>query len=264
MKTESSTGERSVTVSTTVRATPATVFGILTDPDRFTDWIQGRATFEPEAGSPFSIDFPQFETVIRGEVVEVVPERRVVFTWGVAEGEQHPWFPPGSSTLSIELDALDDGRTRVTLVHGDLPEREVSPHHQGWRFHLDRMDLWANRVQLADRLAPRLEAWRAAWSESDDEARAERLARCCAESLRYADEYAELEGRDLLSRHIGNAIRMMPVSRLETGAPRVNRGLALVEWRVVADEEEETPHRGHLVIEADDEGRFRRVTSFRG
>jgi len=263
MKTESATGERSVEVSTTVRATPATVWGILTDADRFSDWIQGHATFEPKAGSRFSIDFPQFETVIRGEVVEVAPERRIVFTWGVAEGEQHPWFPPGSSTLSIELAPIAAGRTKVSLVHGDLPEREVSPHHDGWRFHLDRMDLWANRVQLSDRLAPRLDAWCAAWSESDDQARSEHLARCCTENLRYADEYAELEGREMLAQHVGNAIRTMPASRLETGAPRVNRGLALVEWRVMT-EDDDVLHRGHLVVEADDAGRFRRVTNFRG
>lgn len=73
--------------------------------------------------------------VARGEVVELVPDRRIVFTWG---WEGHPTLPPGSSTVTIEL-TPSDGATLVTLTHANLPMGESGLHRDGWNHYLARL-----------------------------------------------------------------------------------------------------------------------------
>ena len=69
----------------------------------------------------------------KGEFEELVPDRKVVFSWGwVGNGV----VPPGSSTVEIELVEVSDG-TVITLTHRDLPEAETSAHRSGWERHLD-------------------------------------------------------------------------------------------------------------------------------
>ena len=53
----------------------------------------------------------------RGEFVELDPPHRLVFTWG---WQDNPVVPPGSTTVEVTLQAIDDG-TLVRLVHRGLP-----------------------------------------------------------------------------------------------------------------------------------------------
>ena len=76
------------------------------------------------------------ENIARGEYVEVVPNSRVVFTWGW-EGEGHP-VPPGSTTVTITLTPDGDG-TVVTLRHSGLAVDERQIHTQGWERFLPRL-----------------------------------------------------------------------------------------------------------------------------
>jgi len=216
------TDTREVRVSRYIEATPGTVFGILSDAARFSEWIQGTASFEPRAGSELTIRFPNFDTVVSGKVLEVVPDERLVLSWGVSR-------PEGEGT-------------RVELVHADLPtEEEVEQHRAGWRFHVGRLDLVANRAEVGERLPEVLDAWCAAWSESDDDRRAELLEHCCADDVRYADEWATLDGRERLSLHIANSLRFMPGARLSlAGDPAICRGEVLAPWSVGPAEAKDT------------------------
>ena len=71
----------------------------------------------------------------RGEFVELVPDRRVVFTWGWIGYEN---LPPGSSTVEIELRADGDG-TILVLTHGPLPDEELPQQRMGWNHYLPRL-----------------------------------------------------------------------------------------------------------------------------
>jgi len=76
--------------------------------------------------------------------VEVIPYRRVVFTWGWEGGKEGSSpVPPGSSTVEITLTPDGDG-TIVRLVHRDLPEGERDKHAQGWELYLDRLAVVAS------------------------------------------------------------------------------------------------------------------------
>jgi len=262
VRIESETTQDEVRVSTVIQAGASTVFGILSDPARFSDWIQGEAEFSPAEGSPFQVRFPQFETVISGEVVEIVPNRRMVLSWGVAEGHQSGWFPVGSSRVEIDLQE-EDGGTRLTLRHSGLPEKEVPPHQGGWRFHVSRLDLKANRAALEARLPSTFAHWCQAWQEKDADRRGELLNSCTSDQIEYSDEYAQLRGRDQLSLHIGNSLQYVPWTRLEMGPPLICRGEALVEWTLVGDDGA-VAEAGSLHCYTDPEGLLTRVTSFWG
>ena len=119
----------------TIAARPETVFRLLTDPHEYVRWKGHLAQLEPRAGGDFRVDFPEDKGTVSGEFVEVVPNRRVVFTWGWQDNQI---VPPGSSTVEIDLEPDGNG-TRLRLVHRGLPEGAISAHTEGWDYFLPRL-----------------------------------------------------------------------------------------------------------------------------
>lgn len=125
-----------------VDATPETVFGFFTEPEKLTRWLAVEATLDPRpggrnqqvhtgdgegSGGPYHMV---------GEFVEVSPPDRVVFTWGFTDAAVG--VPPGSTVVEVTL--VREGRgTRVRLVHRDLPASELDSHAGGWTEMLDRL-----------------------------------------------------------------------------------------------------------------------------
>lgn len=253
-----------VELSIVIEASPETVFSILSDPTRFSGWLDGDAEFDPTPGSPFSIRFPQFSTVIEGELVELVQDEKIAFTWGVSEGHQAAWLPPGSTRLDLAL-TPEGGGTRVTLTHSGLPtDEEIRQHAAGWRFHLSRLQLFANRSQLGDTLGSTIATYFRAWSETDPEARMELLEACCAEDIELKDEYAAFDGRERLSRHIGNTQQFVPEAAAELdGEVRICRGEVLIPWKIL-NAEGDVMYRGIDYALVSPEGTLQRVVGFWG
>lgn len=79
----------------------------------------------PRAGGIFRIADPSGAR-IEGTYVEVIPDRKVVFTWGGVEG-----LEPGQSTVEFVLDR-DGNATLLRLRHYGLPEPSVDSHHRIW------------------------------------------------------------------------------------------------------------------------------------
>jgi uncharacterized protein YndB with AHSA1/START domain len=118
-----------------VDASPDTIFGLLTVPDRHTRWLGTEAALDPRPGGAYRVLVAgQFPTV--GEFVEVVPNEKVVFTFGW-DAPGHP-VGPGSSTVEISLHP-EGGKTRVRLVHSGLPDDQVGIHDQGWSHYVGRL-----------------------------------------------------------------------------------------------------------------------------
>lgn len=118
----------------TIAARPETVFRLLTDPHEYVRWKGELARLEPRAGGTFHVDFKE-KGIVDGEFVEVIPSRRVVFTWG---WKDNAMVPPGSSTVEIDLEPDGQG-TRLRLVHRGLPEGAVASHAEGWDYFLPRL-----------------------------------------------------------------------------------------------------------------------------
>lgn len=122
-----------------IQASPQTVFGFLTDPAKMVRWMGTQATFDPHPGGTYRVNIT-WGVCARGQVVEVVPYTRVVFTWGW-EGDIFP-VPPGASTVEITLEPDGNG-TLVRLTHRDLPPDMPAVHSLGWQHYLPRLAIAA-------------------------------------------------------------------------------------------------------------------------
>ncbi len=118
-----------------IAARPETVFAFFTDPTKMVRWKGQNATLDPRPGGIYRVEIND-RHIARGAYVELVPNRRVVFSWGW-EGQGNP-VPPGSSTVEVTLVPDGDG-TILRLVHRDLPAEERGPHTQGWEHYLGRL-----------------------------------------------------------------------------------------------------------------------------
>jgi len=110
-------------------ARPATIFPFLTDPAQHVRWMGTEAELDPRVGGVYRV-------LAQGDFVEVVPDRKVVFTFGWDE-PNHP-IPARSTEVEITL-TPDGDKTRVRLVHRGLPDDAVNDHTQGWDHYLDRL-----------------------------------------------------------------------------------------------------------------------------
>lgn len=124
-----------VEISVRIAAKPSTVFRYFTDPERMVRWQGVRAQLDPRPGGDYLVDITGRDVAI-GRYVEVVPDERVVFTWG---WEGNSGVPPGSTTVEVTLRPEGDD-TLVTLVHSGLPNRDAAESHEtGWHHYLDRL-----------------------------------------------------------------------------------------------------------------------------
>jgi uncharacterized protein YndB with AHSA1/START domain len=124
-----------VTCEVVVPAGPDEVFRWFVEPQLLARWIGIRAVLEPRPGGRFRFEITDGEWC-SGRYLEVVPGKRVVFTWGWDSGAIP--VPPGSSTVEVDLREHPEG-TQVRLVHRDLAP-EVRPlHAEGWSRFLPRL-----------------------------------------------------------------------------------------------------------------------------
>jgi uncharacterized protein YndB with AHSA1/START domain len=246
--------ERTVTIA----ARRETVFRYFTDSQRFAAWWGAGSSIEPRPGGAVHIRYPN-AVVAGGEVVEITPVERVVFTYGFEGGQP---IPIGASRVTITLEETPRG-TLVRLKH-ELPTAQVRDEHvQGWRYQLA---VFANVVAqeahagigaLADRFF-------ATWSETDAARRRAELEGVALETLAFRDPYSCTEGLDDLNAHIAASQRFMPgVVLSRAGQARHCQGLALVDWEVKGPDGG-VRAKGTNVFELAPDGRIARVTGIWG
>lgn len=123
-----------IIVTRRIAAPPSVVYTYLTNSEKWARWQGVSATIEAIRGGLFSLTMAN-GTTARGEFVELIPDHRVVFTWGWID---HPGVPPGSSTVEIDLLPEGDG-TLLRLTHRGLPSDEVAIHTAGWNHYSSRL-----------------------------------------------------------------------------------------------------------------------------
>jgi uncharacterized protein YndB with AHSA1/START domain len=123
-----------ITVERQIDAPPEVVYAYLTESTRWARWQGVSAKIEAVPGGAFRTTMVN-GLIAEGTFVELVPNRRVRFTWG---WQGSSTMPPGSSTVTLDLVA-DAGGTMVTLTHDGLVVEERSVHEAGWRHYLTRL-----------------------------------------------------------------------------------------------------------------------------
>lgn len=145
-----------VEVSMRVPGTPPDVFGFFTDPARYVQWMGSEAELEPVPGGVYRVRMPDgFEAA--GRFLEVDRPHLVVFSWGFAhdgaaartrhEGGEPGGaavMPAGSTRVTVTL-VEEDGGTRLTLRHEDLPSPRLREGHDvAWNTYLPRLAVRAS------------------------------------------------------------------------------------------------------------------------
>jgi uncharacterized protein YndB with AHSA1/START domain len=108
------------------------VWAHLTTAQGLVRWVGPAAAADPTPGGVLRWTHPNGATVV-GRFVEVIPYRRLVFTYGWEDGRLG--VPPESTTVEVDL-AERDGVTTVRLVHRGLPPETVEDHQRGWTYFL--------------------------------------------------------------------------------------------------------------------------------
>ena len=118
-----------------IDASPATIFPLLTDAEKHLLWEGTAAEVDARPGGTYRVLMAgQYQS--GGAFVEVVPDEKVVFTFGW-DVPDHP-IPAGSTTVEITLHPQGD-QTLVRLRHHGLPEDAVDDHIGGWTHYLGRL-----------------------------------------------------------------------------------------------------------------------------
>lgn len=121
-----------------IAASPETIFPFLVDPLRMARWFGLKHTLEPRPGGAFAVQVA-LEHLARGVFTEVVPNRRVAFTWGwESQDPSLAALKPGESLVEIELEPQEGG-TLVRLRHSKLPKHISEMHDERWAYYLTQL-----------------------------------------------------------------------------------------------------------------------------
>ena len=145
--------EAVVRLERTISAPPQQVYRAWLEPDLMQRWLApgalkvARATVDERVGGHYRIwhadangDVGGFE----GELLELVPNQRIVLRWGFV-GPERGAGPVYDSLLTITLSEAPGGATTLTLVHARLQSlRAALPDvaanvHPGWEIVLDKL-----------------------------------------------------------------------------------------------------------------------------
>jgi uncharacterized protein YndB with AHSA1/START domain len=237
-----------------IEAPQAAVFRYFTENDRWAAWWGAGSTIDARPGGRVYVRHPGgVESV--GEVLEVDPPSRIVFTYGFVSGTP---VPPGGSRVTIVLEPVARG-TRVRLVHQFAEASARDQHVQGWRY---QFSVFANVVanELHGDVNALVDRWFAAWNEGNDDARTRQLTALASRGVTMRDRFSAVEGLDELTLHIGAAHRFMPGLRIErSGDARHCQGTVVAGWSAHGADNQPRG-RGTNVFTLGADGRIESVT----
>jgi len=244
--------DRSIIIS----ATRDTVFNYFTDSTRWARWWGQGSTIDARVGGPVQIVHPG-GIAVSGEILEIDPPARLVFTYGYVSGTP---MPVGASVVTIQLEDDREG-TRLNLSHVFADENVRNEMVQGWRFQLSLFgNLVANDLHAGASTA--VDGWFAAWSEPDTAKREALLDRLATEEIRFRDRFSLIDGLSDLRPHLAAVHRFMPGMRLEReGDVRHCQGTVLADW-VARGTDGAERGRGTNVFAIGHHGRIESVTGF--
>ncbi|MEO5819921.1 MAG: SRPBCC family protein [Vicinamibacteraceae bacterium] len=164
---------------------------------------------------------------VTGEVVDVDPPRRIVFTYGYASSDQQPKVGGSQVTIALEPHGTS---TRLSLTHAFAEVAHRGAFVQGWRFQLSVF-----ATVLADRLhagaADTVDAWFGAWSNPDGPSRDAVVAQIASADVRFRDRYSLVQGHEDLQAHLAAVHRFMPGMAISReGAVRHCQGVVVADW----------------------------------
>ncbi len=228
-----------------------TVFAYFTDSARFAGWWGEGSRIDARPEGAVFIRFPNGITA-SGEVREIEPPRRIVFTYVMAGGV--------ASLVTVTLEEADQG-TLVNLRHAFSSGKIRDTFVQGWRYQLALLSKAVSEDRRAA-VVERVDAFLRAWGEPDAKTRRELLESCAAPGIVFRDAYSATEGlEDMLANLEAIQVFMPDVTLVRAGDVRLSHGTALAGW--TARRENGNPAgSGTNVFDLSPDGRIARVVGF--
>jgi uncharacterized protein YndB with AHSA1/START domain len=235
-------------------ARPETVFRYFTDPQRFARWWGEGSTIDARVGGKVLIRMPGGNRV-DGEILEIEPSRRIVFTYRYASG-----VPADGSLVTIVLEEAKSG-TVLNLKHAFSSAKIRDTHVQGWRYQLAVFSKVISD-EGAPRAVERVDAWLAAWGDPDAAKRRELLQSCAIPDVVFRDAYSATSGVDDLLANLEAIQIFFPGARLaREGEARISHGTAAADW-IARRGDGSILGRGLNVYDFSPDGRIARVVGF--
>ena len=126
-----------------IQVPPSAVWQWLATPDALRQWLGPHLDIDLRVGGAYRLRDAEGDTWISGEVLEFVPENRVVLSWLEEGGD---WLHP--ARLVIKLTPTPTG-THVTLTHDGFDGIGKA----GWRDTVRAYERGVDEHQLLERLA---------------------------------------------------------------------------------------------------------------
>jgi uncharacterized protein YndB with AHSA1/START domain len=134
-----------------IKASRDRVYAAWTDPAQLKnwfgpEWVQTREIIaDARVGGKFRWDLINCdgdEKTIEGEYHEIIPGRKIVFTW---KHQDDKLWENRSSIVTVEFSDRNGG-TELRLKHEKLPSEESrDDHNEGWNSLLDKLEKFVSR-----------------------------------------------------------------------------------------------------------------------
>lgn len=111
------------TMSTTLPAKAERIFRAWLSTEGHAAMTGSPAKVEPRVGGTFMA----WDGYISGKTLELKPYTRIVQAWRTTE------FPEDAPDSRVEIQLEEtNGKTKLTLVHSEIPEGQAESYKQGW------------------------------------------------------------------------------------------------------------------------------------
>ena len=134
-----------------INAPRARVYAAWTDPAQLKEWFgpenvrMRNFVADARVGGKYRWDLINQEgeeMTIYGEYRELVPGKKIVFTWRWDDAEV---WKNINSLVTVELSDREGG-TEVRLIHEQLPSEQLrNGHNEGWKSALEKLDKFVSK-----------------------------------------------------------------------------------------------------------------------